>query len=53
MKLIIIASAMTLSILTTPVAVASGYIRCETPNGSILVIQGTTCPPGTVYDGPA
>lgn len=51
MKTIIAALALLPMILATPVT-AQGYTKCRTINGTIIVVSGYTCPPGTIYVGP-
>ncbi len=31
---------------------AQGYTKCQTVNGTIIVVSGYLCPPGTIYLGP-
>jgi hypothetical protein len=28
-----------------------GYVKCRTVQGNIIIVQGYTCPAGTVYVG--
>ena len=43
---------MSLSILTQP-AHAQTYSKCETITGEIIIVEGTVCPPNTIWIGVA
>jgi len=50
----IIATVMAMSFVAfVPTAQATVYSKCKTPNGTIIVVEGPVCPPGTSREGDA
>ena len=33
----------------SPVDAQTTFVRCQTAGGNIIVVQGRTCPPGTIF----
>ena len=42
--------AIAISTIAAPVS-AQNFIKCKTINGTIIVVQGWICPPGTIFVG--
>ncbi len=50
----IVATIMALSFVAfAPTTQAAVYSKCRTPQGSIIIVEGPVCPPGTSREGDA
>jgi hypothetical protein len=51
-KILLLAMLITVAFTTDAMAQTGTYTKCKTLNGSVIVVNGSTCPAGTIWIGP-
>jgi hypothetical protein len=50
---LMLASSLTFAFFSPITQAQNGLSKCKTAQGTIVIVQGNTCPPGTYWIGPA